>query len=161
MDGHRYTALFEAPGGKPILRSYPDPISKGNPWTIALGHTGKDIGPDTIWTEEQGWAAFYNDYSIACGEAAHIAGTSCWAALNEQRRAVLADMAFQMGGDGLGAFHHMLAAVKAGQWQEAAAHMLDSDYARELKALQSDKDKPSRAEINAQTLLTGEWPAEA
>jgi len=152
LDGHRYTALFEAPGGQPITKAYPDPITKSAPWTIGLGHTGKDVGPDTIWTEDQCWAAFYNDYAAAYGKAAQEAGSSCWAALNEQRRAVLTDMAFQMGGDGLAAFVHMLAAIKVGHWDLAETQMLNSDYARQT---------PNRAQTNAQTLLTGEWPAEA
>lgn len=150
MDGHRYTALFEAPGGKPILKAYPDPLSKGDPWTISLGITGPDIKEGTEWTEPQCWAAYYNRYAVAFAEAAHIAGTSCWAALNEQRRAVLTDMAFQMGGNGLNDFTHMLTAIKVGHWDLAETHMLNSKYA---------KQTPSRAQTNGQTLLTGEWPA--
>jgi GH24 family phage-related lysozyme (muramidase) len=150
MDGHRYTALFEAPDGKPILKAYPDPKTKKAPWTIGLGHTGKGVGPDTIWTEDQCWAAFYSDYATAFAEAAHLAGTSCWAALNEQRRSVLTDMAFQMGGDGLAGFTHMLAAIKVGHWDLAQTHMLNSAYA---------KQTPSRAQKNGNTLLTGEWPS--
>lgn len=150
MDGHRYTALFEAPGGQPILKAYPDPITKSAPWTIGLGHTGEDVGPDTEWTESQCWAAFYNDYAIAGGEAAHLATTSCWSSLNEQRRAVLTDMAFQMGSHGLAMFQKMLAAVHAGDWQTAADQM---------KASQYHEQTPFRCETNAQTLLTGEWPS--
>jgi hypothetical protein len=68
-------------------------------------------------------------------------------------------MAYQMGGDGLAAFVHMIAAVKAGHWDLAQTYMLDSKYARQLKALQSDKTEKTRAEINGQTILTGEWPS--
>lgn len=152
MDGHLYTALFEAAGGQPVLKAYPDPITKNAPWTIGIGCTGPDIHEGTEWTVEQAWSRFYDAYAIAYTEATQSVGTSCWAGLNEQRRAVLTDMAFQMGGAGLDAFQHMLAAMRAGQWQDAADHMLDSAYA---------KQTPSRAKTNAQTLLTGEWPAEA
>jgi GH24 family phage-related lysozyme (muramidase) len=161
MDGHRYTALFEAPGGQPILRAYPDPISKGDPWTIGLGTTGPDIKDGTVWTADQCWAAFYNRYAVAYSAATRDVGSSCWSGLNEVRRAVLTDLSYQMGGTGLAHFTHMLAAVRAGHWEEASAEMLDSDYARQLKELQSDKTKPTRAEINAQVMITGEWPAEA
>lgn len=161
MDGHRFTALFEAPGGQPILKAYPDPISKGDPWTIGIGCTGPDVQEGTEWTEAQCWATYYNRYAIAYSEAAQSVGTSCWASLNEQRRAVLTDLAFQMGGAGLDAFQHMLAAIKVGHWDLAQTNLLNSEYARQLKALQSDKSKLTRAEINGQTLLTGEWPAEA
>jgi hypothetical protein len=55
-------------------------------------------------------------------------------------------MAFQMGGDGLAAFTHMLAAIKVGHWDLAETHMLNSKYA---------KQTPNRAQTNAQTLVTG------
>jgi lysozyme len=151
MDGFEYTAAFEAPGGRPILRAYPDPISKGDPWTIGLGETGPDVKEGTIWPEEKCWSRFYNSYAIAYAAAARDAGSSCWSGLNEQRRAVLTDLAFQMGGEGLAGFTHMLAAVKAADWAGAKAHMLKSEYA---------KQTPSRAETNAQMILTGEWPDE-
>lgn len=35
------------------LTSYPDPATGGEPWTIGYGATGPDIGPDTVWTQEQ------------------------------------------------------------------------------------------------------------
>jgi lysozyme len=36
------------------FEAYPDPGSKdGKPWTIGWGSTGPDIGPGTIWTQQQ------------------------------------------------------------------------------------------------------------
>lgn len=35
------------------LESYPDPVSKGDPWTIGWGSTGKGIKKGTVWTEKQ------------------------------------------------------------------------------------------------------------
>ena len=35
------------------LHAYPDPATGGKPWTIGYGCTGVDIGPNTIWTQEQ------------------------------------------------------------------------------------------------------------
>ena len=35
------------------VKAYPDPGTGGAPWTIGYGATGKDIGPETIWTMEQ------------------------------------------------------------------------------------------------------------
>lgn len=148
MDGHKYTALFEAPGGHPILHAYPDPGTGHTPWTIGLGHTGPDVHADTQWTEAQCWNAFYNDYAVAQGHAAHLIGTDCWARLNDPRRAVLIDMAFNIGPQRLGGFHHMLAAIKAPDWNLARAELLNSDYAVQVK---------SRAQTNAKTLLAGEW----
>lgn len=44
---------------------------------------------------------------------------------------VLVDLAFQMGGRGLAAFHRMLAAIGRGDWDTAANELLDSDEARQ------------------------------
>lgn len=151
MDGHQYTALFEAPGGKPILQVYPDPKTKSAPWTVGLGHTGPDVKEGDTWTEERCWHAFYNDYAQAQGHAASIVGASCWAALCDPRKAVLTDMAFQMGHGGLANFKNMLDSVRANNWPLAAHHMLQSDYAEQT---------PNRAKTNARTLERGEWPDE-
>ena len=35
------------------VTSYPDPGTKGHPWTIGWGATGPDIQPGTIWTMAQ------------------------------------------------------------------------------------------------------------
>ena len=34
-------------------KAYPDPATGADPWTIGYGSTGKDIGPGTVWTQEQ------------------------------------------------------------------------------------------------------------
>lgn len=49
------------------------------------------------------------------------------------RGAVLLDMAYNMGVAGLMNFHHMLAAVQAGDWKTAAAEMLNSTWAKQVK----------------------------
>lgn len=44
------------------LKAYPDPGSKnGAPWTIGWGHTGTEVKPGLIWTQEQADAAFVID----------------------------------------------------------------------------------------------------
>ena len=35
------------------LKAYPDPKTGGVPFTIGWGAVGPDIGPDTVWTQEQ------------------------------------------------------------------------------------------------------------
>ena len=35
------------------VQAYPDPATKGHPWTIGWGATGPDINPGTIWTMKQ------------------------------------------------------------------------------------------------------------
>jgi len=149
MDGHQYSAHFEAPGGKPVLTAYPDPLTGGEPFTIGLGHVGPDVKQGTVWTEDQCLHAFYNDYNVACGAALHIIGADTWGRLGEPRQAVLSDMAFNIGQSRLSLFAKMLAAIRRADWQAAHDELLDSAYARQTK---------TRAQTNAKTLLTGEWP---
>jgi lysozyme len=72
-----------------------------------------------------------------------------WAArLSEPRRAVLVNMAFQMGTKGLLAFHRTLGSVEDGHYGEAALGMLDSTWA---------KQTPARAMRLATQMETDEW----
>ncbi len=43
--------------------AYPDPATKGKPWTIGFGHTGKDVYPGLVITKEQGLQIFIKDLS--------------------------------------------------------------------------------------------------
>ena len=69
---------------------------------------------------------------------------------NQSRNDILTSMAYQMGVDGLAEFHHMLDAVIAEDWEEAAAQMLDSAWAHET---------PGRAEREAEVMSTGDMGA--
>lgn len=149
MDGHQFTAYFEAPGGKPILHAYPDPETGAEPWTIGLGHTGPEVHKDTVWTEDQCWHAFYNDYAVASGHAPHIIGVSTFAGLNDPRKAVIIDMCFNPGPTRLSGFVHMIDAIQRGKWNAAQSELLASKYASQVK---------TRADMNAAVLLTGKWP---
>jgi len=72
-----------------------------------------------------------------------------WAArLSEPRRAVLVNMAFQLGTKGLLAFHRTLGSVEDGHYGEAALGMLDSTWA---------KQTPARAMRLATQMETDQW----
>lgn len=43
------------------LKAYPDPKTGGAPWTIGWGHTGPDVAPTTVWTQQQADIAFNAD----------------------------------------------------------------------------------------------------
>ena len=62
---------------------------------------------------------------------------------NVKINAVLIDMAYQMGVSGLLKFKNMLTSIRRGEYQDAAEHLLDSNYA---------KQTPNRAEANAKVL---------
>jgi lysozyme len=68
--------------------------------------------------------------------------------LNEPRRGVLFNMAFQMGVPGLLKFKNTLKYVKDGLYQAAALGMMDSKWA---------KQTPERAARLADQMMYGEW----
>lgn len=53
--------------------------------------------------------------------------------LSPERRAVLVDMSYNLGGNKLRGFHDMQAALNAGDWKRAGAEMMDSNYAKQTK----------------------------
>lgn len=55
-----------------------------------------------------------------------------WTQLNEPRRRVLVDMAFNLGIDGLLKFKHTLLAIKEGRYLDAKAGMLASAWAGQV-----------------------------
>ncbi|MFQ2250972.1 glycoside hydrolase family protein [Aeromonas dhakensis] len=67
------------------------------------------------------------------------------------RMAVLQSMAYQMGGQGLSAFKNTLQAVIDQRWNDAAAGMLNSRWA---------KQTPNRAKRHAEQMRTGLWAPE-
>jgi lysozyme len=66
--------------------------------------------------------------------------------LDYERWCVLVNMSFNMGVAGLLGFKKMLAAMKRGDWEDAAVEIMDSDYATEL---------PKRAARMAKQMLCG------
>ena len=68
--------------------------------------------------------------------------------LDEARRGVLINMAFQLGTAGLLGFKSTLALVAAGKYSEAAEQMLKSKWATQT---------PARAKRLAEQMKTGEW----
>lgn len=54
-------------------------------------------------------------------------------ALSDVRKAVIVNMAFNLGYEKLRGFTHTLAAIRDARWDDAATLMLDSDWAREVK----------------------------
>lgn len=69
-------------------------------------------------------------------------------ALDEVRKAVLLNMAFNMGIHGLAGFKNTLEKIQAGDFSGAASEMLESKWAEQVG---------SRAQRLAVQLQTGEW----
>lgn len=114
-------------------------------WTVGVGHNlqSKPL-PDHIITA-------LRDDDIRDADKACIAifGASEFAAFSAPRQAALTDMVFQLGQAGLLKSPHAIAAIKAGDWEAAAAHFLGGPW---------EAQTPARAETNAEMLRTGQWP---
>src|SRR5258708_23758111 len=117
--------------------------------TIGEGHTGPEVQPGLVWTDEQIAAAKAADLAIATSRAAADIGVE-WDGIDEVRQAAFIDMAFEMGGNGLAGFHHMIIAARAGDWSAASRFALESAWAR--------TEAPHRARDDADMILTGQWP---
>lgn len=70
--------------------------------------------------------------------------------LDQVRRAVLVDMAYEIGGEGLAQFERLLDAVRGAHWGIAAA---------ELKNSRLYSQVPVREQANMMALATGLWPS--
>lgn len=55
-----------------------------------------------------------------------------WSALNDERKAVVAEMVFNLGLVGVKKFKNMSAALEAGNFDQAAVEMMDSKWAAQV-----------------------------
>ncbi len=119
------------------LKAYPDPLSGGHPWTIGYGHTGPEVKPGLVWTEAQAEAALIRD--IEEHNAKLLAALPWVADLDPVRRRVLFNMAFNLGvgvpggSKGLLGFKNTLGMIERGEYERAAAAMLTSLWAKQVK----------------------------
>lgn len=110
----------EAPHGIPVLNSYPDPLSKGPPWTIGFGSTGKDIGRFTHWTPEQ--CIGRRDETIAT-LIVKFSQLTWWNTISDVRQDVFINMAYQMGFEDVMNFKRTILAAIHGLWETVAADL--------------------------------------
>lgn len=119
--------------------------------TVGYGHnidagSGPDIKEDDRITETEAEKLLELDLrAVGVSLDSALPG---WRKLNEPRQAVLLNMAFNLGTRGLLGFRKALAAIKAGEWDTAAAEMLDSKWKSDVK---------DRAYELAEQIRTGRW----
>lgn len=107
------------------LKPYKDSVGK---LTIGVGRNLDDVG---ISTEEADYL-LQNDLIVT---EARLSSTFPWTqGLDPVRRAVLVNMAFNMGVGGLAQFRHMLEAAQAGDYTKAAEEMNNSTWASQVGA---------------------------
>jgi lysozyme len=120
------------------LRLYRDSLGKA---TIGVGRCLETRGI----SEEEAFYLLDNDIEH-CKEGVDQALPWIYS-LDESRRDVLYEMAFQLGLNGLLGFKNTLAAIKAGRYADAAQGMLNSQWHHQT---------PSRCEEMADIMLKGE-----
>lgn len=113
--------------------------------TIGVGRNLDDRGI----TREESAMLLAND--IAAEERELLHALPWVAQLDEVRQRVLLDMSFNMGLAGLLGFKNTLATIRAGDYQRAAAMMLDSKWAKQVG---------QRAERLSRMMATGKDPRE-
>ena len=123
------------------LRLFPYRDSVGK-LTIGVGRNLDDVG---ITAAE---ADVLLDHDITRATTAGLMRLPWASTLGDVRRAVLVNMAYNLGVGGLLGFRVALAAMERGDWPGAAAAMLDSRWARQVGA---------RAKRLAEQIISGEW----
>ncbi|NUM25566.1 MAG: hypothetical protein HUU49_02970 [Candidatus Buchananbacteria bacterium] len=129
--------------------------------TIGYGHlvTGADnINEGDCISSERANELFEDDYQDAIDDAVgFVGGEANWNQLDADRRTVLVDMAFNLGGGGLDSFVNLQAAVVNGietgdatYWVTAGAEIVDSIYAGQV---------PNRARRNSEIMISGAMDA--
>lgn len=102
-------------------------------WTIGYGHA--HVAPGTVWTLAQCSDALTTD--IARAVALCTVHIPWWLALNDARQDVMVNLMFNMGwGDGvhgLSSFKNTLRAIEDGRYVAAAAGLLASRWAKQVK----------------------------
>lgn len=105
------------------LKPYIDTVGK---ITIGIGRNLTDGGI----TATEALSLCNNDLDTV--EAELNSRFPWWTTLSEERREVLANMCFNMGIGKLFGFQNMLTALKAGDYETAAAEMLNSGWASQV-----------------------------
>lgn len=95
--------------------------------TIGYGRNIEDNGISQTEAEQM----LYNDIQKCYFECGKL---PCWDNINEARQAVLLDMCYNLGISRLKNFKKMLAALERTDYTSAAAEMLDSNWAKQVKS---------------------------
>lgn len=108
-----------------VLIAYKDSLGI---YTVGVGHA--HVAPGTVWSAEKAAQVLQEDISTAI--KALDRNASWWRMLNDARQDVMVNLAFNMGWGGLSTFKNTLAAIKAGNFEQAASGLLDSKWATQV-----------------------------
>jgi GH24 family phage-related lysozyme (muramidase) len=76
------------------LSAYPDPASGGDPWTIGYGHTGPEVHPGLVITQQQADAWLLSDAAVAARAIDRLVGD---VAMSPRQRDALISFCFNVG----------------------------------------------------------------
>lgn len=125
-----------------VLHAYQDHLGF---WTIGIGRLIDKRKGGGLTKDE---AAYLLGNDIARFTNALRTRLPWFDRIDEARQGVLANMAFQMGVDGLLGFRNTLGMIERGEYDAAANAMLQSKWSQQT---------PQRAARLAQQMRTGEW----
>ena len=124
-DGLHNTEHFEGLS----LKAYPDPGTGGAPWTIGYGHTGPEVHPGMVITQDQAEAYLMADVQ----KAADFVNKNVKSNITQPQFDALVDFAFNCGCGNL-ANSTLLKKINAGDmhgaaeefptWNKAAGHVM-------------------------------------
>jgi lysozyme len=77
------------------LKAYPDPATGGDPWTIGVGHTGADVKPGLVITDERAEELLRKDLEKFERAVEQAVGD---ALLEQQQFDACVSLAFNIGG---------------------------------------------------------------
>jgi len=112
------------------LKAYPDPGTGGAPYTIGWGATGPDIGPSTVWTQEQADARLVEHLATFEGHVKKLIGAN---ETTQGQFDALVSFAYNCGPANLAkstllrkhlAGDYVGAALEFGKWTRAAGKVL-------------------------------------
>jgi lysozyme len=127
------------------LKPYQDTLGF---WTVGYGHfLGKaDKASAGAITLEEAEEIFEQDFWEAYNEAKELVVS--WGGLTAPRQSVLVNMTFNMGAKKMREFRQTLAAIEAGDYQQASDRMLASKWAGQVSR---------RAIELAMQMKSGDW----
>lgn len=98
--------------------------------TIGYGRNLDDVGITSVEAE----LLLKHDVEVATRVARLTVGNDTWFDLTEARKAVLINMAFNLGATRFAQFKKTLQAIRDGDYETASSEMLDSRWARQVGA---------------------------
>ena len=103
-----------------------EPYDLFGAWHVCVGHRTGGPGADDHrpHTVQECLALLETDMTEALAGAERVAGAETWAALSPARRAVLAELAYILGEEGLAGFGNTIEAVRAGDFGRAGDEVI-------------------------------------